>query len=187
MASRQGGRRFECSTRGAIAAGRRRLARLLLGLSLAMSATAVPVWIADRKLPALLCLAVAFVLWTTWRMSGDLDVLWLEVDAETLVVQMRRRRLRLPLLAPRARRLTAEERDHTARLASNGMLVAGTGGFDSHLLGEFNLHASDLANAVLVETGDSRVVVTPDDPAAFLAALDGRTAPGAGALYSPPR
>ena len=163
--------RFECTTGGAIAAGRRTLARLLLGLCLVMTATAVPVWIADRKLPALLCLAVAFVLWTIWRMSGDLDIFWLEVTPETLVLRMRRQRLSLPLLAPRARALTDDERAHTTRLASNGLLVAGTGGFDSHLLGEFNLHASDLSNAVLVETGDSRVVVTPDDTAGFLDAL----------------
>lgn len=169
-------RRFECTTGGAIAGGRRTLARLLLGLCLVMIATAVPVWMADRKMPALLCLAVAFVLWTTWRMSGDLDIFWLEVTPETLVLRMRRQRLSLPLLAPRARALTADERAHAIRLASNGLLVAGTGGFDSHLLGEFNLHASDLANAVLVDTGDSRVVVTPDDPAGFLDLLDRRGA-----------
>jgi hypothetical protein len=169
-------RRFECTTGGAIAAGRRALARLLLGLCLVMTATAVPVWIADRKLPALLCLAVAFVLWSTWRMSGDLDIFWLEVTPESLVLRMRRQRLNLPLLAPRARPLTAEEREHVTRLASNGPLVAGTGGFDSHLLGEFNLHASDLSNAVLVDTGDSRVVVTPNDPQGFLEALGGETA-----------
>ncbi len=169
-------RRFECTLGGAVAAGRRTLARLLLGLCLLMTATAVPVWIADRKLPALLCLAVAFVLWTTWRMSGDLDILWLEVTTESLVLRMRRQRLSLPLLAPRGRRLTSDEREHATRLASNGLLVAGTGGFDSHLLGEFNLHASDLANAVLVDTGDSRVLVTPDDPDAFLDALGRRGA-----------
>jgi hypothetical protein len=89
---------------------------------------------------------------------------------------MRSRRLRLPLLAPRIRVLDAAERAHTERLASNGLLVAGTGGFDSHLLGEFNLHASNLDNGVLVDTGDSRVVVTPDDPAGFMAAFRQATA-----------
>jgi hypothetical protein len=165
--------RFECTIGGAIAAGRRTLARLLLGLCAAMAVTGVLVWIADRKVPALLCLGVAFVLWTIWRMSGDLDLFWLELEREALTIQMRRQRLRLPLLAPRARLLDEAERAHIARLASNGLLLAGTGGFDSHLLGEFNLHASNLDNAVLVDTGDSRVVVTPDDAAAFLRAMGG--------------
>jgi len=163
--------RFPCTTSGVLANGRRTLAWLLLGLCAAMLATAVLVFIADRRLPALLCLAVAFVLWTTWRMSGDLDLLWLEIEPTHLTLQMRSQRLRLPLLAPHARRLDEAEAAHVAQLASNGLLVAGTGGFDSHRLGEFNLHATNLANSVLVETGDSRVVVTPDDPEGFIAAF----------------
>jgi len=164
-------RRFTCTPGGQIAAGRRTLARLLLGLCVAMVAASAWVWIIDRKLPALLCLAVAFVLWTTWRMSGDLDLFWIDLDDDHIALQMRRRRLQLPLLAPRARALTTDELAHIGRLASNGLLVAGTGGFDSHLLGEFNLHATHLDSAVLVDTGDSRVVVTPDDPQALIRAL----------------
>ena len=163
--------RFPCTARGAVAAGHRTLAWLLLGLAAGMVVAAILVFINERPMPALLCLAVAFVLGTIWRMSGDLDLLWLEVEPDRLTVQMKSQRLRLPLLAPKVRILDAAERAHAERLASNGLLVAGTGGFDSHLLGEFNLHASDLDNAVLVETGDSRVVVTPDDPAGFVAAF----------------
>jgi len=168
--------RFDCTTSGAIAKGHRTLAWLLLGLAAAMVVAAILVFIADRKLPALLCLAVAFVLWTTWRMSGDLDLIWLEIEHDQLTVQMRTRRLALPLLAPKIRVLDSEERAHAERLASNGLLVAGTGGFDSHLLGEFNLHATDLDNAVLVDTGDSRVLVTPDDPESFIATFHQVTA-----------
>lgn len=164
-------RRFECTAGGAIAAGRRTLARLLVSLAVGMVGVALAVWAADRKLPALLCLAVAFALWTTWRMSGDLDLLWLELTPDALTLQLRRQRLRLPLLAPTARTLDDAERRHVARLASHGPLVAGTGGFDSHLLGEFNLYATDISRAVLVDTGDGRVVVTPDEPAEFLRAL----------------
>jgi len=165
-------KKFPCTAGGAIAAGHRTLARLLVGLAVVMLAIAVPVWIADRKLPALLCVGIALVLWTTWRMSGDLDLFWLELTADHLTVQMRRQRLVLPLLAPRVRRLDEAERSHIERLASNGMLTAGTGGFDSHLLGEFNLHATDVGNAVMVDTGDSRVVLTPDDPEAFIRTFD---------------
>lgn len=163
--------RFPCTPRGAVAAGHRTLAWLLLGLAAVMVVVGVLVFIADRLLPSLLCLAIAFALWTTWRMSGDLDLVWLEVERDRLTVQMKSQRLHLPLLAPTVRALDAAEREHTERLASNGLLVAGTGGFDSHLLGEFNLHATDLDNAVLVETGDTRVVVTPDDPEGFITAF----------------
>lgn len=163
--------RFDCTPAGAIGAGKRTLARLLLGLCLAMVVVAVVVWVGDRKLPALLCLGVAFVLWTAWRMSGDLDLMWIDVARDRLVIQLRRQRVDLPLLAPRARRLDDEESSHVERLASRGLMVAGTGGFDSHLLGEFNLYATDLAHAVMVDTGDSRVVVTPDDPDGFVTAI----------------
>ncbi len=172
MPNVESAQRFDCSVAGEIARGRRTLAGLLLGLSLAMVALAVPVWMAERRMPALLCVGVAFVLWTAWRMSGDLDLFWIELDRDRLALQMRRQRLDLPLLAPRGRRLDEEERAHVARLASRGMVVAGTGGFDSHRLGEFNLYASDLSHAVLLDTGDSRLVVTPDDPDGFLAALE---------------
>ncbi|MEZ5332129.1 MAG: PH domain-containing protein [Thermoanaerobaculia bacterium] len=164
--------RFPCTVGGAIAEGRRRLAWLLWALTLVMLAVAA--WMAweRRVFPALLCLIVAGVAWTSWRMSGDLDPLWIEIDEESLSLQLRRKRLASPLLAPAARRLTADEIAYVTRLASRAAgIVAGTGGFDSQRLGEFNLYASDLARAVLVETGESRWVVTPDDPDALVAAL----------------
>ncbi len=163
--------RFACTAGGAIASGRRRLRLILVGLSLLMAAVAVAAWIAERRMGALLALLVAFMSFTSWRMSGDLDPLWLEVEPERLVLQLRRKRLLVPLLAPRARLLSAAEIRHVERLASRGMLVAGTGGFDSHLLGEFNLYASDLARPVFLDTGEQRLVLTPDDPEGFVARL----------------
>jgi hypothetical protein len=38
-------------------------------------------------------------------------------------------------------------------------------------LGELELYASDFAHAVLVDLGETRLIVTPDDPEAFLGAL----------------
>jgi len=77
----------------------------------------------------------------------------------------------VPLPALAARRLRGDEIVHVEGLASAGGMVAGSGGFDSHRLGEFDLYASDLANAVLVEAEEIRVVVTPDEPDEFLASL----------------
>src|SRR6185369_9540584 len=81
--------RFESSPGGVILAGRRRLRTLLVGLTLLMLAAAIP--------------------WTAWRMSGDLDPLWLELGDGWLTVQMRRRRERFPVSGAAARRLTPEE------------------------------------------------------------------------------
>jgi hypothetical protein len=165
-------RRFPCTPGGAILRGRRRLRLLLVGLTLLMLAVAAATWWgAGRFWPGLLALLVALVPWTAWRMSGDLEPLWLELDRGRLTVQMRRRRERLPLAGATARRLDPDEVEHLERLATTGGVAAGSGGFESHRLGEIDLYASDLSHAVLVELGESRLIVTPDDPEGFLAAM----------------
>lgn len=164
-------RRFPCTPGGAILRGRRRLRALFVGLTLLMAAVAVGTWIAGRFWPGLLALAVAAVPLFAWQMSGDLDALWIEVDDGGLTIQMRRRRERFPLSGAEVRRLGPDEIGHLERLATAGGVTAGSGGFESHLLGELDLYASDLGHAVLVEAGEDRLVVTPDDPEGFLAAV----------------
>lgn len=172
-------RRFTCTPGGAILRGQRRLRRLLIGLTLVMVAGALIFWLnlllrtsgGASWWPGLFALLGAAVPWTAWRMSGDLDLLGLELDGGRLVIQMRRRRERFELGAAAARRLTAAEIAHLERLATNGGVTAGAGGFESHLLGELDLYASDLANSVLVDLGETRLIVTPDDPEGFLGAL----------------
>lgn len=172
-------RRFACTPGGAIRRGQKRLRRLLVGLTLVMVAAAVIFWLnlltgtlrGVSWWPGLFALLGAAVPWTAWRMSGDLDLLGLELDGGRLVIQMRRRRERFSLAGAEGRRLTPEEIEHLERLATNGGVTAGTGGFESHRLGEFDLYASDLANAVLVDLGETRLIVTPDDPEGFLEAL----------------
>lgn len=166
-------RRFPCTAGGTILRGRLRLRRLLVGLTLLMVAVAIATWIAGRFWPGLLALLVAAVPWTAWRMSGDLEPLWLDVDGGLLSIQMRRRRERFRMAGAEVRRLTPEETVHLERLANTGGVTAGTGGFESRLLGEFDLYASDLAHAVLVDLGETRLVVTPDDPEGFVAAISG--------------
>jgi hypothetical protein len=167
--------RFPCTAGGEVLRGRLRLRRLLLGLTVLMAVVGAITIAAGRLFPGLFALLVALVPWTAWRMSGDLDPLWLELSQGSkggLTVQMRRRHERFPIAGAEARRLTAEEIESLERLTTSGGLVAGTGGFESRLLGEFDLYASNLANAVLLESGDLRMVVTPDDPEAFLETLE---------------
>jgi len=163
--------RFPCSPGGAVLRGRRKLRALLVGLALLMVAVAVAAWIAGRLWPGLLALAVALIPWTAWRMSGDLDPLWLDLEDGWLTVQMRTRRERFAVAGAPARRLTPEETAHVEGLATTGGVAAGSGGFESHRLGEIDLYASDYAHAVLIDLGESRLIVTPDDPEGFLAAL----------------
>lgn len=176
-------RRFTCTPGGAILRGRRRLRLLLVGLTLLLVAVAVIFWLnlliravsgrggGGPWWPGLFALLAAAVPWTAWRMSGDLDLLWLALDGARLTIEMRRRRERFTLAGAAARRLAPEEIGHLERLATNGGVTAGTGGFESHLLGELDLYAGDLANAVLVDLGETRLIVTPDDPEGFLQAL----------------
>ncbi|MEA2691768.1 MAG: hypothetical protein QOJ16_1155 [Acidobacteriota bacterium] len=173
-----GGMRFACTPGGAIARGRRHLALLLLSLALVLLLAGGFAWATGRHWPAFLAWALALVPWTAWRMSGDLEPVWLDLfpggeggGGSTLLVQMRRRHERLALDGTVARRLTPEETAHVERLATAGGMVAGSGGFDSRLLGELDLYASDLAHAILLDVGENRLIVTPDEPEVFLAAL----------------
>src|SRR5262245_15354577 len=111
---------FRSTPGGAIAAGRRRLRRLLLGAALLMAALAIGVLVAGRWGPALICAGAAFLSFFAWQMSGDLDPLWLTLDGGELVVQMRRQRASLALRDVAARRLTADERAHLASLTEAG-------------------------------------------------------------------
>jgi len=164
-------RRFPCTPGGSVLRGRLRLRWLLVGLAILMIVVAVLTWVAGQRWPAVLALLVAGIPWTAWRMSGDLDVLWLDVDGTHLTIQMRRRRERFPLGGAEARRLTPGKIEHLERLATSGSVTAGTGGFDSQLLGELDLYASNFANAVLLDLGERRLVVTPDNPEGLLEAL----------------
>ena len=108
-----------------------------------------------------------------WRMSCELHLKWLRIDDEVLTLRAVHQQVEIPLADIRVRRLDDKEIAHLERLASAGGFVAGSGGFDSHLLGEFDLYATDLDNAVLIESEVSRLVVTPDRPEDFIEQLEG--------------
>ena len=104
-------------------------------------------------------------------MSGDLDPRRLTLAAGRLTLQTRRHLVERDVAGAEARRLETAEIDHLARLISTGPFVTASGGFDSQKLGEFDLYASDLSNAVLIELGEERLIVTPDEPDRFLESL----------------
>ncbi|HEX7181371.1 MAG TPA: hypothetical protein VF756_05980, partial [Thermoanaerobaculia bacterium] len=133
--------RFPCTPGGAILRGRRKLRALLVGLALFMVVVAVAAWIAGRIGPGVIALLVALIPWTAWRMSGDLEPLWLELAGGWLTVQMRRRRERFQVSGAEVRRLGPEETAHLEGLATTGGVTTGSGGFESRLLGEIDLYA----------------------------------------------
>lgn len=54
----------------------------------------------------------------------------------------------------------------------NGGLFAFTGWFRNSLLGSYRAYATKVENAVVLDMNDGPVVVTPDDPTAFVEAVE---------------
>jgi len=163
--------RFGCTAHGSLAASQRRLGRLFAALGAALLGAAVFAILTRQVGAGAVALVLAFGVFVIHRMSRELDPAELVVEDRTLLILMRHALRRLPLADSSARRLDGAEIDHLTGLTSSGGFAAGAGGFDSHILGEFDLYASRLENAVLIETADGRVIVTPDRPDEFVAAV----------------
>lgn len=171
MSPKPASRTFECTAAGAIAAGQRRMGRVFALLGFALLAAALFAFRTRQIFAGSIALLLALGVFVIYRMSRELDPTKLLIEGRELTIFMRHALRRLPLEGASIRRLTDDEIDHLAGLASTGGFVAGAGGFDSHRLGEFDLYASRLENAVLLETTDGRVVLTPDEPEDFAAAV----------------
>lgn len=154
-----------------MAAGRRRLRLILIGPALLMLGLAIFSWTRGSIFQGFLCVGVALVLMITWRMANQLEPLYFEIQGDQLEVRLRWRLFHIDLEGAKARLLAVEELEHLELLVSVGGIVATSGSYDSHRLGEFDLYASDLGNAVLLETEETRLVVTPDDPSGLVEAV----------------
>lgn len=163
--------RFPCTTAGAVLAGRRKLRLILLLPAWIMIAATVAAWVTGQVFGGLLSLFGAVVLYALWRMANRHEPIYLEVDGGRLRFRLRWQLFEVDVDSAACRRLTAPEKAHLERLVDVGGLVATSGGYDSHQLGEFDLYASNLDHAVLLETQEARFVVTPDDPDAFVEAI----------------
>ncbi len=164
-------RRFSCSPGGAVQRGRRRLRLLFAALAAALAAAAAVAFTVGRSAAGVIAVLLAALPWLAWRAGTDSEVLWLELGENELRIRMRYRSELLSRAGARARRLTPAEIAHLERLASLGGITASHGGYESHLLGEIELYASDLANSVVLEVGERRLVLTPDDLESFVSAL----------------
>jgi len=157
-----------------VALSRRRLRLLLLGLALPMLAIGLWMMMERRFGAAALSLGCSFLAWFGWRMSGDLDPFWLELEGDRLAVQMRRSRRVLRLKNPSWRLLEAADIAYLHGLTSVASLVFSSASFDSQRFGEVELFATDLDRAILIEVDDPeddearlRWILTPDDTEEF--------------------
>ena len=160
--------RFPCTPGGVIARGRRRMEWLFLVLALTMLVATVVAWVTGRLVPGLLALTVVVIIAVARRMSRELQPRAVELVPGNLTIETESHRIDVPIDGAKIRHLEPAEIRHLERLASVGGIVAGSGGFDSHLLGEFDLYASDLENSLFVDAGGSRLVLTPDQPDEFV-------------------
>ena len=159
---------FTCTPGGAVAEGIRRFKWLLIILALSMIVAAIGAWATDRFIPGLIAAMVAAVVGLAWRMSNDLRPRRLTLEPARMLIETPRQLISVPIEGAQIRPLEPEEIAHLESLASAGGFVAGSGGFDSRLLGEFDLYASDFAQALFIQAPEGRIVVTPDRAARFL-------------------
>lgn len=166
---------FPCTPAGDVATGRRRIAWMFGAMGAASLFGALMAFRTRQIFAGFLALAIAIGVFVIYQMSRELNPAKIVVEGDMLTIWMRRAIRKMPLDGAKVRALTGDEIDHLIGLASSGGFTAGSGGFDSHLLGEFDLYASRFENSVLVETEDGRAVVTPDEPAEFVTAVSKRT------------
>ena len=78
---------------------------------------------------------------------------------------------RLPLKELKRAYADAEAMKGTTRSAGNGGFMAYTGWFRSRKLGSYRAYVTDPARCVVLEFAQRKVVISPDDPVAFVRAL----------------
>ena len=151
-----------------MALGIHRFRWLLIILALSMILAALAAWATDRLIPGIIAVTVAAVIGLAWRMSNDLRPRRLSLEPALMLIETPRQLIPVPIEGAQIRSLEPEEIEHLEGLASAGGFVAGSGGFDSRLLGEFDLYASDFSHALFIQAAVGRYVVTPDRPARFI-------------------
>jgi len=170
--------RFHCTPGGEVQEGRRRLRLILSSLFFGtLIIAAITAWTGQLG-SAFVCFLAALMPALAWRMLGDVDLLWLDLTDDEVTVRLRGQLSRFALAGADARKLDTKEISHLRGLATHGPIVATTGSYESSQLGELDLYATCLENAVLVSSEERQIVVTPDDTEGFIASVKER-APGA--------
>lgn len=130
---------------------------------LAMSGKPAPVWV---RLLAPACVVAIFGIIALFSVQG------FTVKGRELWVQRPLWQTRLPLGDLQQAHVDPTAMKGAWRSAGNGGLLVFCGWFRSRKLGKFRAFVTDQSRCVVMEFKDRKLVVSPDDPAGFVKALE---------------
>lgn len=142
----------------------------LLGI---IAATTLPLVIDDPQNPWVRWLSPA-VLLAILGGTSLFSVRGYDLTAEALVVRRSIWTNRIPLATIRSATRDPEACKGAFKLIGNDGLFAMHGLFRSSRLGKFNAFVTDPANAVILELGARKVVISPENPSRFVRELERR-------------
>lgn len=153
---------------------------VLLGLPVAIAS--VPV---NGKAPALLVAMIAALDVVVIATAALFLIRGYRLDSDGLHVERLLWADRIPLTALRRAWPDPEATSRSLRLFGNSGFFCIAGLFSNRTLGRYRAFATDPRRAVVLQAAERTVVVTPDDPLRFLAAVE-TLAPQAEVLNLPP-
>jgi hypothetical protein len=106
----------------------------------------------------------------TLSLAGQL-IRGYEVHPGSLVIRRVFRSTRWPLALPTRAEVRPSVMANSWRLWGNGGFFAFSGIFSNAALGKYRAFVTDFARTVVLDTPRGRLVVSPDDPEAFIAAI----------------
>jgi len=153
---------------------------VLLGLPVAIAF--VP---ADGRAPALLVAAIALVDLAVIATAALFLIRGYRLDGDGLHVERLLWADRIPLTTLRRAWPDPKATSRSLRLFGNSGFFCIAGLFTNRTLGRYRAFATDPRRAVVLQTAERTVVVTPDEPLRFLAAVE-TLAPRAEVSRTPP-
>ncbi|MBP7588231.1 MAG: hypothetical protein KBA72_09785 [Thermoanaerobaculia bacterium] len=128
-------------------------------------------WSLSLTLPDPASMAVAAVLLGIWIGAALFTVRGYSVSTDALRVRRLLWQTVLPLTGLIGATADPEAMRRSLRLAGNGGLFSFSGRFTNRRLGRYRAFATAPERAVVLELPRQKVVVTPEDPRAFLGAI----------------
>ncbi len=145
----------------------------LLGSGLLLG-VAVALWLVPGRDEVTAKAAATIVILLVLAGTALFSVRGYRLDGRQLQVERLLWTTRIPLDELRAAEVAPDAMRRSIRLCGNGGLFAFTGWFRNRRLGTYRVFATDPARSVVLRFAHRRIVVTPDDPGSFAAALGSR-------------
>jgi len=122
-------------------------------------------------------LLIVVVPLSIWVFTLPFMVLGYELTADELRIRRFGWKSVFPLNSLRSAQYNPNAMARSLRTFGNGGLFSVCGHFKNRELGHYRAFVTDPKNAVVLRFGEKTVVVSPERPEAFVAALDDRVAP----------